>query len=195
MDELCNLLRNCTPEGRKYIAMNITNKYTYTIYNVKELPGMFKDCYRNEHYERGDVTYAIFHPSQHYDDDMMPLRWNSKERIWTASFLDKFSSIEFPEGKPIYEGDLDSVERAALVLLTHFRLLHRRCEFHPIRLAVLSPEELDKLAAGALKPFASAESEHKELQDERLSELREQLINKKWLDEFRSVCEEIKRIR
>lgn len=158
-NKLINFLKTCTPEERKRIVKNITEKYHYSIYNVDKFPDMFEDCYRIGYYEKGDITYAIFHPSQHYDDDMMLLRWDSKEMVWTSSFLDRFSSCEFPEGRPMYEGVEDSIERAALVILTHFRLLHRRSEFPPIKLAFLSPEELRKLAEDDKKTTDTVDAE------------------------------------
>ena len=140
--DFIELLRTCTAEERKGIAMQIPG-HKYVEWNVDEYPNMFDDCFRSPQYEKGDTTYAMIHPDQPYDDDSMLLRWSLKKETWTMSFA--CMGCPFSEGKPILEED-DSCERAGLTLLAHFGLMERRSEFHPVKLSYLSPYKFSQLA-------------------------------------------------
>ena len=143
--DLVERLRTCTAEERKAIAMQILG-HKYIQWGIDQYPTMFDDAHRRPGYETGDVTYAVLHPSQPYDDDSVLVRWNIKKDIWTMSFSLGIGGGAFPEGEPIL-GEDDCSERAALSLLAHFGLLERRSELHPAKIGYMSPYRLNQLAS------------------------------------------------
>lgn len=119
--------------------------YEYKHFKPFAWKGAYADGYRVNHFEKENITYAILHPSQPYDDDSMLLRWDSNKNRWTKSFqLGLLTCNGFPEGSIIRNGT-DPDERASLVLLGYFALEDRAEEFTPEKVGYLHPWVLENL--------------------------------------------------
>ncbi len=115
----------------------------YKYSTLLPIRGGYGGSYRAREYELGDVTHAIIHPDQPYDDDVMLIRWDSKQAVWTLAFAN--IGCEFGKGEILKENS-GMTERAALVLLSYFELGNRFETFEPSEVMTFNPSRLEEIA-------------------------------------------------